>query len=166
MADMRPQGGPRPAVGHRAGHEDSDVRVKGILMFALGLVALGMVVHVVLGLVMQGFSRRESTGQALRPPFLAVDVVPPAPRLQGNPGVDLVQFKEHELDRLNHYGWIDKETGIARIPIDRAMDILAQKGLPEPAGPPESGTEKASPSDPKKVAPPDTDPRTEKRSRP
>ena len=166
MADMRPQGGPRPDVGHRAGHEDGDVRVKGILMFALGLVALGMVIHVVLGLVMQGFARRESKGQALRPPFLAVDVVPPAPRLQGNPGVDLMQFKEQELDRLNHYGWINKDAGIARIPIDRAMDILAQTGLPEPARTPEASPELAPAPDSEKAGRTDAKPRTEAKSRP
>ena len=79
---------------------------------------------------------------------------------------DLIRFKEQELDQLNHYGWIDKEAGIARIPIDRAMDILARQGLPEPAGPPESDTGSTSRSEPKKAAPPDTDPRTEKKSRP
>jgi hypothetical protein len=166
MADMRPQGEQTLDLDGRSGHEGSDVRVGGIIKFALGLVAMGLVIHVVLGLVMQRYSGREARAQAQRPPFFAVDVVPPAPRLQGNPGVDLIRFKEQELDRLNHYGWIDKETGIARIPIDRAMDILAQKGLPEPAGPPESDTGSTSRSEPKKAAPPDTDPRTEKKSRP
>jgi hypothetical protein len=38
---------------------------------------------------------------------------------------------------LNRYEWIDREKGLARIPIERAMDILAEGGLPsrpEPAG--------------------------------
>ena len=43
-----------------------------------------------------------------------------------------MQFKQQELDRLNHYGWINKDAGIARIPIDRAMDILARTGLRDP----------------------------------
>jgi hypothetical protein len=166
MADMRPQGEQTLDLDGRPRHEDSDVTVGGIFKFALGLVALGMGIYVVLALVMQGFSRRESRAQALRPPFFAVDVVPPAPRLQGNPGVEPIRFKEQELEQLNHYGWINKEAGIARIPIDRAMDILAQKGLPEPAGPPEPETGKASPSGMKNAAPPDIDPRTEKKSRP
>ena len=109
----------------------------------------------VLGLVMQGFSGEGIRAQALRPPFFAVDVVPPAPRLQGNPGVELILFKEQELKLLNHYGWINKEAGIARIPIDRAMDILARKGLPEPAGL-RNREQEASPSESKKAAPPDT----------
>jgi hypothetical protein len=31
---------------------------------------------------------------------------------------------------LNGYGWVDREHGVARIPIDRAIDLLAQRGLP------------------------------------
>jgi hypothetical protein len=115
---------------------------------------------------MQGFARRESKGQALRPPFLAVDVVPPAPRLQANPGVDLMQFKQQELDRLNHYGWINKDAGIARIPIDRAMDILARTGLPEIKGAPEAESIRPSSSEPKKALPPDRPSRTEAKPNP
>ena len=31
---------------------------------------------------------------------------------------------------LNSYGWVDKDAGIVKIPVDRAMEILAKKGLP------------------------------------
>jgi hypothetical protein len=37
--------------------------------------------------------------------------------------------------RLSSYGWVDREAGIVRIPIDRAMDLLAERGLPARAGP-------------------------------
>jgi hypothetical protein len=151
MADMRPQGTPRPDFEGRPGHEDSDVSARGIFMFALGLVALGLVIHVALALVMQGFSVRESRAQAGRPPFFAVEVVPPAPRLQGNPGVELMQFKQQDLYQLNHYVWIDRGAGIARIPIDRAMDILARTGLPERTGPPEAVPEQNPPSESEKA---------------
>jgi hypothetical protein len=33
-------------------------------------------------------------------------------------------------EKLNSYGWIDRSSGIVQIPIDRAMDLLAQRGLP------------------------------------
>jgi hypothetical protein len=166
MADMRPQGEPRLELGDRPAHEGSDVRVGGIFKFALGLVALGFVIHVVLGLVMQGYSGRESRARAVRPPFFARDVVPPAPRLQGNPGVELVEFKRRELDQLNHYGWINKDAGIARIPIDRAMDILARTGLPETKGAPEAESRQPSSSESKKALLPDRESRTEARPSP
>jgi hypothetical protein len=166
MADMRPQGTPRPDFEGRHGHEDSDVSAKGIFMFALGLVALGVLIHAALGLVMQGFSGRETRGRAVRPPLFAVEVEPPAPRLQGNPGVQLMQFKQRELDQLNHYGWIDKGAGIARIPIDRAMDILTRTGLPERTGPPEAGPERYLPSGSEKSPRSNDKPQTEAKPKP
>ena len=41
-------------------------------------------------------------------------------------------MREEERDRLSSYGWVDRKAGIARIPVDRAIEILAKKGLPTP----------------------------------
>jgi hypothetical protein len=43
---------------------------------------------------------------------------------------ELRQMRAAEEAALNSYGWVDKESGRVRIPIERAMDILAEKGLP------------------------------------
>jgi hypothetical protein len=58
--------------------------------------------------------------------------LPPAPRLQVNPARDIVELRRAEERRLQSYGWVDPAKGIARIPIARAMSILAEKGLPPP----------------------------------
>jgi hypothetical protein len=34
-----------------------------------------------------------------------------------------------ETEKLTSYGWVDKEGGIARIPIDRAMEVMLQRGF-------------------------------------
>ena len=52
---------------------------------------------------------------------------PPQPLLQINPSTDLEQFRAHEEELLHTYGWIDRDKGIVRIPIDRAMELTAQK---------------------------------------
>lgn len=57
-------------------------------------------------------------------------VLPPKPRLQVNQQLDLKQVREHEQQILHSYGWVRKESGTVRIPIDRAMDIIAERGLP------------------------------------
>jgi hypothetical protein len=44
----------------------------------------------------------------------------------------LGRLHEHEDSILNSYGWVDQKAGIVRIPIERAMDIVAQRGLPAP----------------------------------
>jgi hypothetical protein len=61
-------------------------------------------------------------------------ILPPKPRLQVNQQLDLQQVREQEQRILNSYGWVSKEAGAVRIPINRAMDLIAERGLP-PAKP-------------------------------
>ncbi len=54
----------------------------------------------------------------------------PEPRLEKNERVEINDFRLKEEQTLNSYGWVDQKAGIVHIPIDRAMELLAQKGLP------------------------------------
>jgi hypothetical protein len=54
----------------------------------------------------------------------------PKPNLELDPHTDLVALRRREDSELESYGWIDRKSGMVRIPIDRAMDLLAQRGLP------------------------------------
>jgi hypothetical protein len=56
-------------------------------------------------------------------------VEPPQPRLQTDPPEDLAKFLVDEDRRLNTYYWIDKKKGIVHIPIQQAMQELAQGGI-------------------------------------
>ena len=55
---------------------------------------------------------------------------PPAPNLQKQPFKDVYTLRQGETEKLTSYGWVDKDGGIARIPIDRAMDVMLQRGFP------------------------------------
>jgi hypothetical protein len=65
----------------------------------------------------------------------------PFPKLQVSPAVDLAKFRTEEAAALDNYGWVDKDKGIVRIPIDRAMDLVLQRGLParQPGQPGKAG---------------------------
>ena len=110
-----------------AGHETTDVPVKPIAQFllslAVGLIVIGIGLVSLFGFLVhkQGDAPDQSAGPS---------ELPPAPRLQVTPAVDLLQLRERENNLLNQYGWVDRKEGIARIPIDRAMDIISQRGLP------------------------------------
>lgn len=54
---------------------------------------------------------------------------PPAPVLQTDPRGDLARFRADETRKLNSAGWIDRDNGIVRIPVARAMQLLSQRGL-------------------------------------
>ncbi len=59
----------------------------------------------------------------------ALRINPPGPRLQTSTYADLRRFRAEEDKRLNGYSWIDKQKGIVHIPIDQAMQKLAQRGI-------------------------------------
>lgn len=54
----------------------------------------------------------------------------PLPHLQTQPFKDVYQLRLGEDKRLESYEWVDKEGGVTRIPIDRAMEILLERGFP------------------------------------
>jgi hypothetical protein len=56
--------------------------------------------------------------------------LPPEPRLEANPYQALQALRAREDHILEQYAWIDKAKGIVRIPIERAMDLAAERGLP------------------------------------
>ena len=52
------------------------------------------------------------------------------PVLQYDPVAELAAYQDQEAERLSSYGWVDKNAGIAHIPIERAIDLLFEQGLP------------------------------------
>jgi hypothetical protein len=56
--------------------------------------------------------------------------VPPQPRIEVEPGQQLLEVHARENHVLTSYAWVDKSQGTVRIPINQAMDELAKKGLP------------------------------------
>jgi hypothetical protein len=54
----------------------------------------------------------------------------PEPQLQPNPPADLNKFRAQEEQILNSYGWADQQAGVAHIPIEQAIGIIAARGLP------------------------------------
>lgn len=65
-----------------------------------------------------------------QPPAARATPVPPAPRLQSDPAADWSAFRAAQMKRLNEAGWVDREHGIAHIPIEDAMRLLAARGWP------------------------------------
>jgi hypothetical protein len=79
------------------------------------------------------FERQEKAAGALAqkyPLAAGVHKDPPTPNLQNQPFKDIYQLRQGETEKLTSYGWVDKEGGVARIPIDRAMEVMLQRGFP------------------------------------
>ena len=124
-----------------AGYEQRDVNPKWILGIAVGLVVAGVITHfVIVRLEKRLAGKVPTTDQwsgARRTPF-STTRRPAFPVLQVSPATDLNGFRAREEAELNGYGWINRTAGVVRIPIDRAMDLVLQQGLPARNGTNES----------------------------
>lgn len=116
-----------------AKHEHTDIDPSVGYKFALWLtVAMLISVGIVYGTFWFFEGAERTANQAARKYPLAVGQTkePPAPNLQTQPFTDVYRLRESEAKRLGTYGWVDKQGGIARIPIDRAIELTLQRGLP------------------------------------
>jgi hypothetical protein len=114
------------------GHEPRDLPPRGILAFGIALlIVMGLVLVVATATNILLLGHLPS---APIPPAnlqnAPIPTLPPAPVLEAEPGQQLQQLRSEEDKLLHSYGWVDQKAGIVHIPIDRAMDILAQRGLP------------------------------------
>jgi len=132
----------KEAENRKRGYEDSDVSLGRVVAFAGGVAGLAIFGVVVSALVFHCFVRHQSLGPPAWP-FEDSRPLPPAPRLQTVAPQDLKHYRADQDGILSSYGWIDQDTNIVRIPIDRAMDILLKNGYPvRPGSPIEGGKTK------------------------
>ena len=129
---------PRPVVpaGPPLNHELSDADPRPILKFLAFLVVLTCVVAVVVVFFYNYLEHREASEKTARYPMSLIDQerpLPPPPRLQTYPFEDIKDLRRSEEPLLTRYEWIDQSAGTVRIPIDRAMELLAERGLPHRA---------------------------------
>jgi hypothetical protein len=129
------------------GHEEKDVNFIAITKFGIGLTLTIIVSLFVLWGLFHYFVSSEEKSYGAAAPLAGVEQnaekAPPQPRLQATPPIDLREMRAAEDQLLQHYSWVDRDKGVVRIPIERAMDILAERGLPfRPAAGQPQGTTK------------------------
>lgn len=125
---------------------DQDILVYPIIGFVGGIAGLILTAAVVCLLLFYWFrgalARRDPPPPAL--PEARARVLPPEPRLQVSPLVDMVSYRARQRAILDSYGWADHAAATARIPIDRAIDLYVNRGMraapvEEPPAAPQDG---------------------------
>ena len=119
-----------PSKTAEAGHELSDLSAKNVALFGIILAVIIVAAVLVTAALFRHFYTVETTSQVAPSPLSYSREPTPGPKLTVNPGQDLQTMRAAEDAALNNYEWVDREKGIVRIPVDRAIEILAQKGLP------------------------------------
>ncbi|MBM4244185.1 MAG: hypothetical protein FJ148_10265 [Deltaproteobacteria bacterium] len=123
----------------RAGHEQDAVGnrllyLAGVLFVVLAILSV-VVVAILRPLMIASQEKRNPPASPLAASYGRTE--PPAPRLQVDPALDIYEHRNAERQVLTTYGWVDRRAGVVRIPIERAMDLLAERGIaPPPAAAP------------------------------
>jgi hypothetical protein len=113
-------------------HEHRDVNERAVGKFGIALALLCVVALALLFGLFRYFLSVEQAKNPIPRTIIPTDARkrPPEPQLEETPVLDLERMRQAEDQALNSYGWVDGQNGIVRIPIDRAIDLLAQRGLP------------------------------------
>lgn len=155
--------GDTPVPGH-GDYERRDIGVGGVLYFLAGLAAALVIVYFIVQGVFRFLDHRVQTEQPAISPLVKSEphdtrrLAPgykdeeyhrylkdqfPAPQLEVNERTELNEVRLGEENTLSTYGWVDKDAGKVHIPIDRAMDLLVERGLPVRESGAESATQQA-----------------------
>ena len=118
-----------PAVDPASRHETRDADIRSLVIFAAALAGIVLLTAFGMARVFHYFGATQSLGPPASP-FADARTLPPQPRLQVEPRLDLDQLRAGEEAKLHSYGWVDRDAGVVRLPIERAMDLLVEKGLP------------------------------------
>ena len=115
--------------------QNPEVDARSILVFASGFVVFVSVSIVLLGV----YYFRANVSVASPSPRRF-----PEPRLEGRSGEDLRALLKTQRDQFESYAWVDRGRGLARIPVSRAMEIVAGRGAkaydsPDPPSPVSTG---------------------------
>lgn len=152
-----PHGGPLDNVA--VDHEHSDVDIRPLISFGIGLAVVTAVVCVLMYALFWFFNSQAAKNDPPVSPLARPPAQMPAstagnpyfgqaegPRLLTNEPTVLTKQRMTEAETLGSYGWVDEKTGIARMPINEAKKLILQRGLPArtEAAPPALGTHRAA----------------------
>jgi len=130
---------------HRPGHEPTDISLRPILRFLGALIGSAVVIQLLLYAQLGWFSSAETPTAGRIGPLPPLKDQPTAePRLQEAPTIDLGDLRRRERAELESSGWVDKKARTVRIPIDEAMRVIAETGLPTRKA--QEGTDAAAPA--------------------
>ncbi len=118
--------------------EETDIRGLRVFFAGAGLL-VGIWIVVVVLYPIFGFWAQHRASVSPPAPALAGqrNQLPSSPRLQVTPKVDLRELRARDESQLHTYGWVDRQHGVITIPIDRAMQLLAERGIPPQKAPAE-----------------------------
>jgi len=123
--------GANTPIDRGPGYEVRDANVSALIQFAFWMAVVLAVTMVGMKWTFDYFKRAEPLGATSSPLVKeGARVIPPAPLLQVHPHEELVDYCAAQQEAVNSYGWVSQGSGVVRVPVDRAIDLLLARGLP------------------------------------
>jgi len=132
--------------GHETEYEHEDLGTRSAFAFMIGLAIVGVVIYFIIVGMYSFLDRYERSQMATASPLVtskgAISRVVTqadmdkafkdngAPMLETDERGQFRDFLINQENQLNSYGWVDEKDGVAHIPIERAMELTVQRGLP------------------------------------
>lgn len=122
----------KPEKSDPAARPARDVNIRGVVLFGFWLVVGAAVIQLAMWGLFRGLEKAEGSRDRRLPPIVAASLkrTPPEPRLEADPLAPRAKVRAEEDAKLTSYAWVDRKTGVVRLPIARAMELLAARGLP------------------------------------
>jgi len=125
----------RKASNPEIRYEKTDAHVRPLYQFLFWISVITIITALMAMLILRGLQswrERASTRPTMAEPASEtwMGQSPPAPRLQIQEPKDLATFRRQEAEILSTYGVVDRDKGIYRMPIEEAMRITVERGLP------------------------------------
>ncbi|HEY7727258.1 MAG TPA: hypothetical protein VID50_02270 [Candidatus Eisenbacteria bacterium] len=123
---------PEPVSSHAPGAIDRELDTRKILLIGAGLAIVTVAAIAVMAVLFRVLLAEEVRRDPIPAPLAAEARAQkaPEPRLQVTPEGDLVAMRKAEARVLTSFAWVNRDSGRVRIPIERAMAIIAAEGLP------------------------------------
>jgi hypothetical protein len=137
--------------GHETEYEHEDLGTRGVFAFMIGLSIVGIVIYFIIVGMYSFLDKYERSQMATASPLapsmeVSGHYIPydpghgdyvdmkfkdnGVPMLEINERSQLRKYLMDQENRLNSYGWVDEKAGVAHIPIEVAMDLIRQRGMP------------------------------------
>ena len=142
MAHGNPQVNRGSPESERRGYEVHDASVGALLVFGIGLVVVAAGIHLAaywtLESTVRGEERDHAVAYPVSPLTASIPTRPPEPTLEPEPHHDVlprgdleeVRARQRSIIGANAWGWADSEHRFARIPVEQAMEMAVNDGLP------------------------------------
>ena len=156
--------------GHGTEFEREDLSSRGVFAFMIGLAITGLIIYFIIIGMYSFLDRYERSQMTTASPLVASsgaasrvvskDYIEKqfkengAPMLEDNERGQFSDYLMNQEKHLNSYGWVDEQSGVAYIPIERAMELTVERGLPVlPKGGANEASAAVAPKAPVKKAP-------------